>query len=223
IDMARRLGVTSDLEPLPSIALGSTELTLLELTTAYAHLAAGGNIVYPYGILAIDTAHGEPVYRRQASGGVVLRPSIVGEMNEMLLGVVNHGTGRAAQIGRPVAGKTGTTSDYRDAWFIGFAPQLVTGVWVGNDDNTPMKKVTGGMLPASIWHHFMQVALEHLPVAGIPTSGSSFVSLPWQSETPAYPPQPGEPHVNSPPPQSGPRTVTLGKSFWDKLFAAPPR
>jgi penicillin-binding protein 1A len=191
--MARRLGITSDLQEVPSIALGSTEVTLLELTSAYAHLAADGNIVYPYGIVEIDNAAGQPIYERQASGmGKVLSSGIVGEMNEMLQSVVENGTGKAARLGRPVAGKTGTTSDYRDAWFEGFTPQLVTGVWVGNDDNTPMKKVTGGMLPAQIWHGFMVAALDGAPVVDIPTGGGFFSNLPWQSAPTVREPQPGD-------------------------------
>jgi len=190
ITMARRLGITSDLDPVPSIALGATEVSLLELTNAYAHLAADGAMVYPYGIVKIDTSKGEPLYvREESGGGRVLRSDIVGMMNEMLMSVVENGTGKAARIGRPIAGKTGTTSDYRDAWFMGFTPHLVTGVWVGNDDNTPMKKVTGGMLPASIWHNYMMAALASTPVKSIPTGGAP-EPLPWQTQTPAYPQQP---------------------------------
>ena len=209
IDVARRLGITSQLDPLHSIALGAVEVSLLELTNAYAHLAAGGDVVYPYGIVQIDTSRGEPVYRRYNNGsGKVLRPDVVGMMSEMLMGVVNHGTGGAARIGRPVAGKTGTTSDYKDAWFVGFTPDLVTGVWVGNDDNTPMKKVTGGMLPAKIWHNFMQPALASTPAHDIPTSG--FV-MPWQAQTLEH-----RPDKN---PKEQEQSGELGASFWEKLLS----
>src|SRR5690606_22414931 len=120
--------------------------------------------VYPHGILQIDNDKGETLYRRQtSSGGIVLQSKVVGMMNDMLIGVIDHGTGRGANIGRPAAGKTGTASDYRDAWFMGYTPDLVTGVWVGNDDNTPMKKVTGGGLPAIIWRDFMHGALSGIP------------------------------------------------------------
>ncbi len=216
IAMARRLGITSDLDPLPSIALGSTEVSLIELTSAYAHLAADGAIVYPYGIVAIDTSKGEPVYRREASSaGLVLRSGVVGEMNDMLMSVVENGTGRAAKIGRPVAGKTGTTSDYRDAWFIGFTPQLVTGVWVGNDDNAQMKKVTGGMLPAAIWHGFMAEATQGMPVADIHTGGffQSFSRPPREA---GFPGQPSAEQRQLR--KQGGGDVILGPSFWDKLF-----
>jgi len=215
IAMARRLGITSDLEEVPSIALGSTEVSLIELTGAYAHLAAGGAIVNPYGITAINTSGSDSVYVRQTSGGgMALTPHIVGEMSDMLMSVVENGTGRAAQIGRPVAGKTGTTSDYRDAWFVGFTPQLVTGVWVGNDNNIEMKKVTGGMLPAQIWHQFMQAALQGAPVFNIPTDGSDVIRLPWQSGESEYPTQPSaEQHEDR---KQG--DVVLGPGFWNKLF-----
>jgi len=94
--------------------------------------------------------------------------------------VTTMGTGRGAQIGRPIAGKTGTTSDYRDAWFIGFTPNLVTGVWVGNDDTKPMKKVSGSTLPASIWHQYMGTVLKTVPVADIPNdSGLLSGMFPW--------------------------------------------
>ncbi len=202
IDIAHRLGINADLDPVPSIALGATEVSLLELTNAYAHLASGGAIVNPYGILQVDTVVGETLYqRRGAKSGVVLRGDVVGMMNEMLMGVVTGGTGRAAQIGRPAAGKTGTTSDYKDAWFIGYTPDLVAGVWVGNDDNTPMKKVTGGMLPARIWHNFMQPALASTPVSSLPTDGSSGF-LPWDG------------------PSGG--GLELGSGFWDKLLGGAP-
>ena len=217
IAMARRLGVSSDLEPLPSIALGSTEVTLLELTNAYAHLAANGAIVNPYGINEITTAKGEPLYLRNSSGsGAVLSPHVVGMMNEMLMNVVAspRGTGKAAQIGRPAAGKTGTTSDYRDAWFMGYTPDLVTGVWVGNDNNTPMKKVTGGMLPAQIWHEFMLAALSGVPVKDLPTEGTSSLALPWQESPHEFPAQP-QPRAAE---QNQDDGVHLGPGFWDKLM-----
>lgn len=212
INVATRLGITSNLEPLPSIALGATEVTLLELTNAYAHLAADGGIVYPYGIWQIETSKGEPLYQRKAShSGIVIRSDIVGMMNDMLMNVITSGTGRGAMIGRPAAGKTGTTSDYRDAWFIGYTPDLVAGVWVGNDDNLPMKKVTGGTLPAPIWREFMREALAHTPVQSLPTEAVSS-PLPWQPDfsdgSSPDAQEPGQPH----------KDVELGKSFWDKLL-----
>lgn len=223
INVAQRLGIIADMQPLPSIALGATEVNLLELTNAYAHLAAGGAIVYPYGIVEIRTTHDKLLYKRPAPRhGMVLSKNIVGMMNEMLMNVVISGTGRAAQIGRPVAGKTGTTSDYKDAWFIGYTPDLVTGVWVGNDDNEPMKKVTGGTLPAKIWHGFMLEALANIPVSNLPTDSSSVSTLPWNDNEGDISQQPDSEisdgiETEQMPKQNGIKNVELGDSFWKKL------
>jgi penicillin-binding protein 1A len=214
INVAHRLGISADMQPLPSIALGATEVSLLELTNAYAHLAAGGAIVHPYGIVEINTTHGKKIYKRPAKRqGSAISTNIVGMMNEMLMDVVTEGTGRAAQIGRPVAGKTGTTSDYKDAWFIGYTPDLVTGVWVGNDNNEPMKKVTGGTLPASIWHGFMAPALAKVPASAIPTDRDVATILPWNNK-PAIAPEAQETDGEE---QADKREVELGTSFWKKL------
>lgn len=218
VTVAHRLGVNSELDPVPSIALGSTEVSLLEMTTAYGHLAANGSIVIPYGILQIETTGGEIVYERKGGkSGRVLSSGVVGMMNDMLMSVVTSGTGRRAQIGRPVAGKTGTTSDYKDAWFMGFTPDLVAGVWVGNDDNAPMKKVTGGGLPAGIWHNFMQEATANMPVRGIPTEATDDSALPWnpENEFPAVNEGVGERDGNA---HERDRDVELGPSFWNKLM-----
>lgn len=215
IDVARRLGISTEMEPLPSIALGATEVSLLELTDAYAHLAANGAIVYPYGIVEIRSAAGTRLYERRAtSKGAVLGGGVVGMMNAMLMNVVEEGTGRAAHIGRPAAGKTGTTSDYRDAWFLGYTPDLVTGVWVGNDDNTPMKKVTGGQLPARIWRQYMVSALAGTPAQDLPT-GASGSLLPWLSGDEPPLPQPDGAQEREEPRRGA---VDLGPSFWDKLL-----
>ena len=160
VAMAHRLGITSDLQPLPSLALGSAEVTPLELTAAYATLANQGHEVWPYAILEIRTKSGLVLYSRYAlSGRQLLDLRTVANMTDMLSAAVRSGTGRAAQIDRPVAGKTGTSSDFRDAWFIGLTRDMVTGVWVGNDDGAPMNRVTGGGLPARIWADFMTRAL----------------------------------------------------------------
>lgn len=228
-DMSKRLGIKG-VKPNPSIALGAVDSNLLSLTTAYAHLANEGKGVQPYGITAIHSQSGKELYKRKGSGiWGVLRSSVVQQMNYMLMNVPLAGTGRGAYIGRPMAGKTGTSSDFKDAWFIGFVPQLVTGVWVGNDDNSQMKKVTGGSLPASIWRQYMTAAVKDLPVAGISASAYSSDDglLPWQSppqsinefidsrgldrQAPAGNPQPLQQQRRN----NGPE---LGKSFWDKLF-----
>ncbi len=179
--MAERLGIPN-VPAHPSIALGSVEATLLEMTGAYAHLANGGNKVVPYGILSIRTRDGKELYKHQALEPTpVLAKGTVDMMNYMLLDVATRGTGsKAAIAGHQVAGKTGTSQDYKDAWFVGFTGQLVTGVWVGNDDNKPMKHVQGANLPAPIWHDFMTHAMEGQKAIAIPSSaGSNEGLLPW--------------------------------------------
>ena len=180
-ELAMRLGVPN-IPSHPSIALGAVEATLLEMTGAYAHLPNAGNKVVPYGILRIRTRDGKEIYKRETAEPVrLLGKGVVEMMNYMLVDVATRGTGtKAALPGRQVGGKTGTSQDYKDAWFIGFTGNLVTGVWIGNDDNKSMKKVTGGSIPAIIWHDFMIHAMEGKPVKGIPTSaGSSEGLLPW--------------------------------------------
>lgn len=164
VQMSRRLGITSKLLATPSISLGTNEVTILEMTKAYAHVASGGRKVVPYAIREIRKKDGKLLYRHGSGGRPQVLPSyVVAQMNNLLTSVVQQGTARRAQIGRPTAGKTGTTQDYRDAWFLGFTPQMVTGVWVGNDNFSPTKKVTGGSLPAQIWADYMKAALADLP------------------------------------------------------------
>jgi penicillin-binding protein 1A len=179
--MAMRLGIP-DVPPHPSIALGAVEATLVELTGAYAHLPNHGNKVEPYGILRIRTTKGDEIYKREEKPAEqLLSTGTVEMMNYMLLDVVNRGTGFKARLKDRVAGgKTGTSQDFKDAWFIGFTPQLVTGVWVGNDDNKPMAKVMGGTIPATVWHAFMTRAMEGekpLPIANSVSSTDGL--LPW--------------------------------------------
>jgi penicillin-binding protein 1A len=171
INAAHRLGITSDLTRDASLALGTSEVTLLDLTTAYCAFASGGRGALPYGILEIRDKSGNSLYKRSGDGGGrVIAPEIDGEMNQMLAGVIARGTGRAAALDRPAAGKTGTTQDFRDAWFVGFTADLVAGVWFGNDDNTPMRHVTGGTLPAKTWHAFMVAATQGMPVRPLPAA-----------------------------------------------------
>jgi penicillin-binding protein 1A len=138
---AARLGITSTLPNNASLALGTGEVGLLELTAAYAPFFNGGFRVVPYAVVPQERP--EPV----------VRPDLAVMMAGMMTSVVNRGTGKAAAIpGLVVAGKTGTTSDYRDAWFIGYVNGMMIGVWMGNDDDTPMKNVLGGGLPARLFH-----------------------------------------------------------------------
>jgi penicillin-binding protein 1A len=171
IATASRLGIASGLARDASIALGTGEVNLLELVSAYAPFANGGIGALPYGIAEIRDSDGKLVYRRSGSGlGPVVEPELVGLMNQMLSGVIAYGTGKSAALGRPAAGKTGTTQDYRDAWFIGYTADLVAGVWLGNDDDTPMNKVTGGSLPALAWRNFMLTATKDMPLRPLPAA-----------------------------------------------------
>lgn len=167
---ARRLGLQEDLPSNLSLALGSGNVNLLELTAAYATFANGGYGVIPHGIDEVRAQTGEELYRRQGSGiGRVVDAHVVGQMNNMLKAVMAYGTGRNSALdGRPSAGKTGTSQDFRDAWFIGYTADLVVGIWVGNDNGAPMDKVTGGTLPAHIWHDFMMATQQGVPVADLP-------------------------------------------------------
>ena len=154
----------------PSISLGTSEVTPLELTAAYVPFSNGGRGVIPFVIRRIVTARGKLIYQRTGSGlGQVIDPGHVGMMNSMLADTILSGTGRNAALdGWPAAGKTGTSQDFRDAWFIGYTGALTAGVWFGNDDNKPTKKATGGSLPAETWHAFMSAALDGLSVADLP-------------------------------------------------------
>jgi len=159
IDNAHRLGVVSNLRNHPSIALGTSEVTLIEMTTAYAHFANGGIGVLPYAVIDIRDRNGVQLYHRGGSGiGRVIEENDAYRMTDMLITALESGTGKAARIGRPAAGKTGTSQDFRDAWFIGYTPDLVAGIWVGNDNARAMKRVTGGGAPARIWRRFMAAA-----------------------------------------------------------------
>ena len=158
---AHRLGIASKLEPNASIALGTSEVSVLEIVSAYAPFANGGIAVIPRVVERVRTTHGGKTLftRSQNTLGRVVDARYVGMMNAMMREVVASGTARRAELpGWTVAGKTGTSQDFRDAWFIGYTSQLVTGVWLGNDDNTPTKKITGGGLPVEVWSQFMRVA-----------------------------------------------------------------
>jgi penicillin-binding protein 1A len=170
ITTAHRLGINSELVPNASIALGTSEVTLLEMTSAFVPFANGGTAVVPYVVTRIITRDGTIIYERKGEGlGAVVDGWNLGAMNSMLREVIETGTGRRAQIeGQDIAGKTGTSQDYRDAWFLGYSAYLAGGVWVGNDDNSPTKKVTGGGIPAAIWKDIMQPAHAGLQYASLP-------------------------------------------------------
>ena len=168
--VAHRLGIMSAIGTDPSMALGAVEVSPVEMAQAYAAFSNGGFQTTAYGIERIRTTDGKVLYEHKSDS----RVSVVGNpplsyMNRMLRQVVASGTGGRARIGGyDIAGKTGTTSDYKDAWFVGYTGGFVTAVWLGKDDNTPMRKITGGGPPADLWHSFMAQALPHLKVQAIP-------------------------------------------------------
>ncbi|HJW41885.1 MAG TPA: PBP1A family penicillin-binding protein [Rhizomicrobium sp.] len=181
VKTARRLGIASPLEAVSSLALGTSDVTPLELTSAYVPFANGGHGVQPFAIVRIKTRSGKVLYERQGSGmGDLMTPLSDQQMTRLMVETVTTGTGKSARLdGRPTAGKTGTTQDFHDAWFVGFTADLVCGVWIGNDDNAPMVHATGGTLPAKIFHNFMTAAEDGLPVKplpGAPTAGDATIA-----------------------------------------------
>jgi penicillin-binding protein 1A len=170
VQTARTLGINSALAPNPSIALGTSEVSLLELTGAYAPFANGGYSAQPYAIQRIRTTQGDILFERQGSGlAQIVSIENVAMMNDMLRATMEVGTGKKAQIeGWPAAGKTGTSQDFRDAWFIGYTANLTAGVWVGNDSNAPTEHASGANVPAMIWAKFMTPAHKGVPMAELP-------------------------------------------------------
>ncbi len=204
IATAHRMGIASELQPNASIALGTSEVTPLELVTAYAPFANGGIGVQSHIITKVRTADGKLLYTRKgSSNGRVVEPQYVAMMNSMLEQTLIIGTAKKADLpGWEAAGKTGTSQDYRDAWFVGYTSQLITGVWLGNDDNSPTKKASGANLPVEVWSRYMREALKGMVVAGLPTGG-------WRSETLAGGPPASlwpfsPPAANNAPPPSAP-------------------
>ncbi|WP_274423779.1 transglycosylase domain-containing protein [Chelativorans sp. YIM 93263] len=168
VEVAHRMGIDSTLKANASIALGTSEVTPLELTAAYVPFANGGYRPEVHVIGRVTTAAGDPLYTfQQQQLPRVASPEIVGMMNAMMAETLELGSGRAAAFERPAAGKTGTTQRSRDAWFVGYTANLVTGVWVGNDDGS-VTKATGGSVPAAAWREFMAAAHEGVPVAALP-------------------------------------------------------
>ena len=167
IEVAKSMGITSPILNSPSLALGTSEVTLLELTSAYNVLANNGNGVFSYGIRSIEDTDGEILFSRKLQGtGKVLESSIVGKMTQMMEQTIESGTGKNAKLNRPAAGKTGTSQSLRDAWFVGFTSNIVVGVWFGNDNDSPMKKITGGTAPAILWKEFMTAAHQDITPRG---------------------------------------------------------
>ncbi|MEJ8475001.1 transglycosylase domain-containing protein [Roseibium algae] len=171
IKTAKKMGISSELKPNLSIALGTSEVTPLEIASAYVPFSNGGYGVLPHVIRRIKTVDGKLLFSRKGDGrGRVISRQNVGEMNRMMTETLLTGTGKKAQLtqNRPAGGKTGTSQDFRDAWFIGYTGNLTTAVWLGNDNNSPTKKATGGSLPAVIWKETMEAAHKNMAVVNLP-------------------------------------------------------
>lgn len=178
--MARRFGITTPISTYPAMVLGSSETRVIDMTRAFAAVSAGGNSVEPYGIVKVTTTAGEVLYNHERRASTRLVPDYVAAgMTDLLQTAVSTGTGRAAQIGRPVAGKTGTTSSNKDGWFLGFSSGITTGVWMGRDDARAVPGLQGGTAPARAFAAYMRYAVKDRPVEQFETD----LKLPeWQLE-----------------------------------------
>jgi penicillin-binding protein 1A len=179
VQAAHDMGIKGDLETWAPMVLGTSSLTLMDLTTGYATFAGGGKLANPYAVLEIRKPTGDVIYSRDkniAPPQQVESEAVIADLNSMLGAVVKTGTAKKADLGfAPQGGKTGTNQSYRDAWYIGFTAHNVTGVWVGNDDFSPMNEVTGGRIPAPLWKEIMEVAEQGLKpesLAGLPLDDS---------------------------------------------------
>lgn len=173
-DMAQRFGITTRINTSPAMALGSSEVRLIDMVRAYAAVARGGVGVTPYGIRRVTTADGTLLYQHQDDEArVLVQPWVAAQMTRMLEGVVTNGTGRAANLGRPTAGKTGTTTANKDGWFVGFSSGITTGVWYGRDDNRRLPGLSGGRAPAQAFHDYMVRAVANRPAEPFATEAAA--------------------------------------------------
>jgi len=219
--VAQRFGITSALTHDASLALGTSEVSPMELVTAYVPFANGGTAVQPYVVKRIVTRDGKVLYERKGDGlGQVISENNLGEMNRLFRAVVQNGTGVKAQFGNfDIGGKTGTSQNYRDAWFVGFTPYMIAGVWMGNDDNSPTKNVTGGSLPTLVWRDVMEPAHQGLAVAVLPGYAQPIEQAPVDQAVvdQSQPTDQGQ-IVVAAPPQVEPQKR---KSILDILFGTP--
>jgi penicillin-binding protein 1A len=165
IEICRTLGIKSPMQPVTSLPLGAVDLSPMEMAGAYATFASNGWYADPTFIVQVSDSSGNVLLDNTPRPQLVLDPWATASLTDVLQGVVARGTGKAAQLNRPVAGKTGTTDSQRDVWFVGYVPQLATAVWVGNDNYAPLRVgATGGTYAAPVWRDFMQAALANVPV-----------------------------------------------------------
>ena len=204
IEVAHRLGIHSALSDNASIALGTSEVSLLELTGAFVPFANGGYKPQLRLISKVEDTNGKTIYDfGEITANRVVEPDIVGMMNAMLEQTVENGTARKAAIDRPSAGKTGTSQDFRDAWFIGYTTDYVTGIWFGNDDGHPMKTISGGSLPVRAWKSYMTVAEKSLPVSLLPGNYNLQNAVPGGNDILPESEQPSTTPYPAPPPEPG--------------------
>ena len=181
VSLAHRLGVVSDLKPFLSLTLGGSSVTVLDMTSVVATLVDQGVWHKPYWIESIVDRQGKLIYRHEPESKGAVSPTTANTMVNLMSGVTRYGTAKRALFGRPIGGKTGTSDEYRDAWFVGFTPSIVTGVWVGNDNNTPMPKVgrlpiSGGTMPTELWKLYMASLLKHSAPEGFSIPHSHSIS-----------------------------------------------
>jgi penicillin-binding protein 1A len=178
--MGRRFGITTPINTMPSMVLGTSEVRLIDMVRAFASVSAKGSSVEPYGIVRVKTADGDVLYQREKAREHMLVPQYVAAgITDLLQSAVATGTGKAAQIGRPVAGKTGTTSSNKDGWFLGFSSGITSGVWMGRDDAKAVPGLQGGRAPARAFAAYMRFAVKDRPVEQFDTD----LKLPaWQLE-----------------------------------------
>lgn len=220
---AQRLGIYSALKANESLALGTSEVSPLEMVSAYAVFANGGIGSIPHAILEVKDASGKVIYKREAQNrGLVAPPEAVASLNRMLRETLVIGTARKSDLpGQMAAGKTGTTQDYRDAWFVGYTGALVAGLWIGNDDGDPMKRVAGSGLPAELWSEFMRAALKGQPAVPPPGLETESLSLPGvaggsASSSPSNASVSGQGLPNPGMPQAGPSKRE--RSLLERMF-----
>ena len=192
-DMARRFGITTPINTQPAMVLGTADVRVIDMVRAFASVGNQGVAVVPYGIIRVTSGQGRVLYEHQgAEPRVLVAPWVASQMIDMMRATVEQGTGHAAAIGRPIAGKTGTTSSNKDGWFLGFSSGLTAGVWMGRDDNRPVPGLQGGHAPARAFADFMRVALAKRPVTALSSSSLETMGNGGEPDTEAYNAQPDD-------------------------------